>query len=166
MQPAVIILFTILMSIRKKQNIGIAEDLWNLPMTKKVVMNAIVSTGLCMDPNGFHELYMNNCYSAPELFVMLKGKYKTLTCGTVWTNRKCWEKNVMNLSKLATRGNSKIFYIPINGLIFGQCNDNKVVLFISSLLLVGNGKTIQQCGSQRVPYTFPKALQAYNKYMG
>ncbi len=105
---------------QKKQNIGIAEDLWNLPMTKKVVMNAIVSTGLCMDPNGFHELYMNNCYSAPELFVMLKAKYKTLTCGTVWTNRKCWEKNVMNLSKLATRGNSKIFYIPINGLIFGQ----------------------------------------------
>ncbi len=34
-----------LMSIRENnQNIGIAEDLWKLPMTQKEVVNAIVST--------------------------------------------------------------------------------------------------------------------------
>ncbi len=37
---------------------------------------------------------------------------------------------------------------------------------ISSLLLVVNGTTMQQCGSEKVPFSCPKALQAYNKYMG
>ncbi len=41
-------------------------------MTQKAVVNAIVSIGLYKDPFGFCELYMDNHYSAPELFVMLK----------------------------------------------------------------------------------------------
>ncbi len=66
---------------KTKQTIGIAEDLWNLPTTQKAVVNTIVSTGLYADPNGFCEFYMDNCYSAPELFVMLKTKYMILECG-------------------------------------------------------------------------------------
>ncbi len=38
--------------------------------------------------------------------------------------------------------------------------------FISSLELVGNGTTMQQCGSEKVPFNCPKALQAYNEYKG
>ncbi len=95
-----------LMSIRKK---GMAEDLWNLPMTQKAVMNAIVSTGLFTDQNGFCELNMDNCYSAPELFVILKTKYKILACGTVRTNWRGWATHVMNLSKTVIRGESKRF---------------------------------------------------------
>ncbi len=96
-----------------------------------------------MDPNGFHELYnMDNCYSAPELFVMLKIKYTIIACGTVRTNRRGWEMNVMNPSKSVARGKSKTFYDPINGVLFGQWKDNKVVFFISSLPLVGNSTTM------------------------
>ncbi len=41
-------------------------------------MNTIVSCGLYTDPNGFCESCMDNCYSAPELFVMLKTNTKYL----------------------------------------------------------------------------------------
>ncbi len=84
---------------KKGQNIGIAKDLWNLPTTQKAVVNAIVSTGIYTDPNGFCELYMDNFYSAVELFFMLKTRYKILACGTVRANRRGWDMNVMNLSK-------------------------------------------------------------------
>ncbi len=65
----------------------------------------------------------------------------------------------MNLSKTVARGKSKTFYDPINGILFGQWKDNKVVSYISSLPLIGNGTTMQQCGSE-VPFNCPKALQA------
>ncbi len=72
----------------------------------------------------------------------------------------------MNLSKSATRGDSKTFYNPINGLLFGQWKDNKAVSFISNLLLVSNGTTMQQNGSKKNSLTCPKALQGYNRYIG
>ncbi len=49
----------------------------------KVVVNAKVSTGLYPDSNGFCKLFMDNHYSASELFVMVKTKYKILAYGTV-----------------------------------------------------------------------------------
>ncbi len=72
----------------------------------------------------------------------------------------------MILLKLATRSNLKTFYNPIKGLLFGQCKDNKVVSFISMQPLVGNDTTMQQCESNNISSTCPKALQAYNTYMG
>ncbi len=90
------------------------------PNNIKAVANAIVPTRLYIDINGFKELYMNNQYSAPDLFVILKTKYMTLACSTICTNRKGWDPKVMNLSKSATRGGSKTFYNPINRILFGQ----------------------------------------------
>ncbi len=97
---------------------------------------------------------------------MLNTKYKILPFHTIWTNRNCWNQKGMNLSKSASRGDLKTLYDPINGLLFGQCKDNKVVLFISTLLLVGNITTMQKSGRKKTSLTYPKTLQAYNKYMG
>ncbi len=74
-----------------------------------MVVNAIVSTGLYTNPTGFHEFYMDNCYSGPEFFNMLMTRYKILECVMIWTNRKGWDQKVMNLSKSATRGHLKTF---------------------------------------------------------
>ncbi len=143
MHPVGVILYITLLSVRKnEQNFGIAEDLWNLPTTQTAVVNAIVLTRLNTDPNGFCILYVDNCYSVPELFVMLKTKYKILAFGTVWTNRKGWDQMVINLSKLATKVNLKAFYNPINGLIFGQWKDNNVVSSLSTLPLDGSNITM------------------------
>ncbi len=57
------------------------------------------------------QLYMDNHYSAPELFVMLKKKYKILACCTVRINRTGWDT--------VTIGESKRFCNPINGILFG-----------------------------------------------
>ncbi len=95
---------------------------------QKAAVNAIVSTGLYKDPDRFQELYMDNQYSAPELVVMLKTKYKSLACCTITTNRKGSDWKVMNFSNSSTRGESKTYYDPINGVLFGKWNNNKVVL--------------------------------------
>ncbi len=107
-------------------------------------MNKIVLTRLYIDPDGFRELYMVNWYSAPELFVMLMTTYKILACGTTPTNMKGWDATLMNLFKSAKRGKSKTFYNPINRILFGQLKDNKVVLFVSTIPLVGSGTTMCQ----------------------
>ncbi len=68
---------------------------------------------------------MDNWYSAPELFAMLKTKYKILACGTNCTNRKCWDPKQINLLKSETRRESKTCSNPINRIMFGQWKDNK-----------------------------------------
>ncbi len=57
-----------------------------------------------------------------------------------------------------TRGKSKTLYDPINGILFGQWKNKKVVSFISSLPLIGNGTTIQQCESEKVPFLVGNAV--------
>ena len=49
----------------------IVEEAWSLPTTQKAVINAVVSSGISTDPNGMQELYMDNWYTAPELFLLL-----------------------------------------------------------------------------------------------
>lgn len=40
-----------------------------MPSTQKADVNAVVATGIEMDPNGMREMYMDNRFTAPELFV-------------------------------------------------------------------------------------------------
>ncbi len=97
---------------------------------------------------------------------MLKTQYKILACGTICTNKRGLDQLSMNHLKTSERSVSKIHYDLINGILFGQWKYNKVVSFISALLLVGSGITIYQCDRDKVKFTCPKALQAYNQFMG
>ncbi len=63
-------------------NVHIVEEAWHLPTTQKSVVNAIVTSGIHNNPNGMYELYMENQYTAPELFVLLQERYQILACGT------------------------------------------------------------------------------------
>ncbi len=92
-------------------------------------------------PDGYQELYIENCYPTLELYVVLKTKDKILTCGTIHLNWKGWDQSDMNLLKSSEKGTSKVFYVNVNGILFGQWNDNKVVSFIFTLTLVGDGVT-------------------------
>ena len=42
---------------------------------------------------------MDNRYSAPDMLIMLKLKYKTLAYGTTRTNRKDWNSEILCLKK-------------------------------------------------------------------
>ncbi len=84
----------------------------------------------------------------------------------ICTNMKGWDQKVMSLSNFPTRGESRPYYEPINGVLFGQWKDNKVVLFISTIPLVGMGTTTRQCGKENISFPWPNTLKEYNKYMG
>ncbi len=75
-----------------KQHINL-KDLWHLPTTQKGVVNAIVLSGLYKYPDGYWELYMDNHYTALELSVMLKAKYKIVACRTICSNHKSWDQS-------------------------------------------------------------------------
>ncbi len=88
MYRVVIISSTTWKCIRKNEhNIMISSDLWHFPTTQNSVVKLNISTGFHKDPDGLWDVFVNNQYSSPELFVILKMQYKTLAMGLIWTNR-------------------------------------------------------------------------------
>jgi hypothetical protein len=59
-------------------NAFIAADTQNLPMMQKAVINTIVLSRIANEPNGMREIYMDNRYSVPSLYVLLQEIYKIL----------------------------------------------------------------------------------------
>ncbi len=47
----------------------IVEEAWSLSTVQKAVVTAVVKSGISNDPFRKCKLYMDNCYTAPELFV-------------------------------------------------------------------------------------------------
>ncbi len=96
---------------------------------------------------------------------MLKTQHKILTYGTVHSNWKGWDLCQMNLLKNSNSDTLKVFYDKVNGILFGQLNDYKVVYFISTLLLVGEGVASRQCEKENLVCPCPNALISYNQYI-
>ena len=71
---------------KNTNNAHIAEEAWSLPTTQKAVVNAVVKSGIGNDPFGKCELYMDNRYTNPELFVLSREKYQKIIerDGTQW----------------------------------------------------------------------------------
>jgi hypothetical protein len=74
----------------------------------------------------------------------------------------------MNLSKSSPRGSSLIKYDPVNKILFGQWNDNKVVSFISSLGIFGMSTVQHRVGANKQDFSIHEALKGYasNNFMG
>lgn len=60
---------------KRSNNVHIVEEAWSLPTSQKSVANAVVRSGISNVLFGEPELYMDNCYIIPDLFVLLRGKY-------------------------------------------------------------------------------------------
>ena len=56
---------------KNASNIDIHESVGSFPTTQKAVLNAVIQSGIANDPRGSHVIVMDNCYAAPELFVVL-----------------------------------------------------------------------------------------------
>jgi len=91
----------------KQNNAHIVEEAWSLPTTQKAVVNAVVQAKINCYPHGSRELYMDNRYSSPELFVLLREQHQIRCCGTIRSNRKGWDSKIMNLAKSSARGSKK-----------------------------------------------------------
>ena len=149
-------------------NTHIVKEVWSLPTTQKAVINAVVLLGISTDPDGMHELYMDNCYVAPELFGLLREKYQILACGIIWSNSKGWNSTILNHSKTAPRGSLLVKYDPVNPILFGQWNDNKVEPFISTLGISGTVNVSRRVGAQTIDLPVEVSLKRYTteNFMG
>ena len=56
-------------------NIGIPNEIQNLPTTQKVVVNSIIQSKLGKDPDGIRHVFMDNRYACANLFVLLCEKF-------------------------------------------------------------------------------------------
>ena len=111
---------------------------------------------------------MDNRYSTPALFALLQEKYNIVACGTVRSNCTGWNSQILNLPKSSQRGASLVKFDPVNRVLFGQWNDNKVVSFISTLGVFGMSTVQQRVGSQKMDFQIPEALKKYSSdnFMG
>ena len=80
-------------------NAYVKHEAWKLLTMQKVVVNTVLCNRLANDPDGMCEIYMDNHYHAPSLFILLREKYQILACGTICNNRKGLGWKVMNISK-------------------------------------------------------------------
>ena len=149
-------------------NAVIAAKAHTLLMTQKAVVNSIVLSGIANKPYGMREIYMDNRYSTPTLFVLLRENYKTLACGTVRSNHMGWNPQILNLPKTSQRGTSLVKFDPVNRVLFGQWNNNKVVSFISTLGVFGMSTIQQRVGANKIDFQIPEALKKYSadNFMG
>jgi hypothetical protein len=84
---------------KNTENIGIPDDIRNLPTTQKTVINAVIQSKIGKDPNGMRRLFMDNQYTAALLLLMLQEKYDILAAGTMRQNRIGWDKDQMSMPK-------------------------------------------------------------------
>ena len=63
---------------------------------------------------------------------------------------------------------SFVKFDPVNKVLFGQWNDNKVVLFISTLGVIGMSSVQRRVGANKVDFQIPEALKRYSSinFMG
>jgi hypothetical protein len=69
---------------------------------------------------------------------------------------------------VAVHGTSFEKYDPVNKILFGQLNDNKVVFYISSLGMSGKVSMKRRIGANKVDFQIKEALKRYtcDNFMG
>lgn len=119
-----------------------------------------------------YELYMDNFYSSPQLFLDLLS-CKTFACGTTAENRRGYPKELKSgkkqWGKSSQRGDCR--WVRVNNMLALQWKDSKVV---SALSTVHKGNQVTQCKRRSkgqdgkyhcLTLTQPRAISDYNKYM-
>ena len=148
-------------------NAYIKKQAKQLPTTMKAVVNACYALQMHKMTDGYRHVSMDNRYTAPRLAVALRDRLRLFSTGTCRANRKGWNSARLNLKKGKTnRGETLLFHDPVNGLIFGQWSDSKVVNFVSSYEDVGSGKVLRQVGPNKVELLCPVPLIRYQQNMG
>ena len=146
--------------------VEIHNDAKGLPTTQKAVINAICSSGLSNDPEGYRELFADNRYMCPELAVLLKNVHMWLSSGTVRSNRKGWEKDLLGVFKANERGTYKMAYDETNEVLIIEWKDSKVVNVCSTLGVHSDEPITRQVGATKKIFPCPVAIVKYQKGMG
>ena len=137
-----------------------------MPTTQKVVLNAVISSGIGKDINGSRRLFLDNRYTAASLLIQLREQYDILCSGTTRANRIGWPKDQMNLSKKDDdRGTSKVLYDKVNKILVTQWVDSKVVSCTSTLNVSGLVDVKRRSGSTILNLLVERSLKLYQEGM-
>ena len=152
---------------RNARNVGIPEEIHNLPATQKAVVNAVIQSKIGYDPDGMRAMFMHNWYIAAHLLILLREIYQILGARMIRKNRIGWPKDQMTLSKLDERGASLTLYGKVNRLIVTQWNDNKVVGCTSTLGVGVSGfvPVSRRRGAENLNLFVEKALRRHQEGM-
>lgn len=103
-----------------------------------------------------HNLFIDNFFTSPKLFVKLRDEYRTNTCGTVRKNRKDMPEN------LAPKKKGDINAMWAKGLI-SVCWKDKRDVFVLSSMHAPTGNTLENVSDELKK---PGIINSYNKNMG
>ena len=73
------------------ENIDIHPSLRNLPTTQKSIANAIIKSVIANYPHGYRHIFLDNRYSAPQLFTLVERNYNLRAVETCRANRKVFD---------------------------------------------------------------------------
>ncbi|KAG8179719.1 hypothetical protein JTE90_006624 [Oedothorax gibbosus] len=109
----------------------------------------------CLSGRG-HKLFMDNCYSSPNLFLDLLKEDKMNCVGTIKIKRKNFPKDVV--SKKMKKGDLNVKCA--NGMIAMCWRDKREVLMLSNMHHPKNQNTGPEKNEK------PEAVKTYNEHMG
>jgi hypothetical protein len=147
-------------------NVGVSDEIGELPTMQKAVVHAIVETGIANDPDGAREVSADNRYGACELARLCELRLDISLNSTTRTNRKGWPKEQMDLvKKKGNRGQFKMAWDPVNRVQVGQWVDNRVVSIVSTNRSTKIGTVQRRIGAVRENLPCPQILISYQKTM-
>jgi hypothetical protein len=146
---------------KNEKNIDIPREIQHLPTTQKAVVNAVIKSGIAIDPEGQRCLFMDNRYQCAELAILLRDSYQISSCGTTRVNRNGWNKEIFNLTVKDERGSILRKFDPNNELLYIQWKDNKVVNLISTLGISGISQVERRIGSEKQMVQCELNIQRY-----
>ena len=151
---------------KNKANIDIDPTVSSLPTTQKAVANAILKSGIANDPNGCCHMFMDNRYSAPQLFALMSTNYNIRGCGTCKANRKGFDSEKLKLKNNCERGKFKRLVDKQLGMVITWWKDSKVVQTVSTIMEKGIGTVQRQTGPNKITVNCPNDIIRYVEGMG
>ena len=116
---------------------------------------------------GYRAVFSDNRYSSIYLSIYLREKLKILTAGTIWKNRKGYDKELLDMTKKnSERGDSKFYYDSNYDVGLTQWHDNKVVSVMLTLGLCGKVNIKRRVGADVIDILTEKCIREYQLYMG
>ena len=122
-------------------------------------------TEIELSVSGARHITLDNSYQSPELCYVLRERFGIFSTGTICTNRKGWDKNIMDLPSNSDCGSYKFGYDDVLQILCVQWKDSKVVNVVSSVV-DNNVETVQcQIGSKQQNFLCPTVLRKYQSFM-
>lgn len=138
-----------------KANINIHRNTKNLPTTEKAVTNAILKSQIDNDTDACQYIFMDNRYTAPQLFALMTTEWNLRGVGICKANRKGFPSAELALDKKIDRDNFIRLVDDRLGLVVTRWKDSKILQTISITMKSGVETISRRVGATIVDVKCP-----------